>query len=66
VEEDDVLDCHEVLVTSSGGELSITAHVRGRENLPLARIHDASKRIENTLRAEHSEVGAVLIHFEPS
>lgn len=65
-EEVDVLDCHEVLVTSSGGALSITAHVRGRKNLPLARMHDASKRIENALRAEHSEVGSVLIHFEPS
>lgn len=66
LEEVDVRDCHEVLVTSSDGTLSITAHVRGQEDLPLARIHDASKRIENVLRAVHPDVGAVLIHFEPS
>jgi cation diffusion facilitator family transporter len=65
-EETDVLDCHEVLVTSSGGELSVVAHVRGRADLPLDRIHDASERIENALHAEHPDVGPVLIHFEPA
>lgn len=65
-EETDVLDCHEVLVTSSGGELSVVVHVRGRADLPLDRIHDASERIENALHAEHPDVGPVLIHFEPA
>lgn len=66
IRETDVLDCHEVLVTSSGGELSVVAHVRGRANLPLDRIHDASERIEDALHAEHPDVGPVLIHFEPA
>ena len=63
--EPDVLDCHEVLVTSTGRELSIVAHVRGRGDLPLTSIHDASERMEKALRALHPEVGPVLIHFEP-
>ncbi|MDQ3876883.1 MAG: cation-efflux pump [Actinomycetota bacterium] len=65
-DEPDILDCHEVVVTSSGDDLSVVAHVRGRDNLPLARIHDASERIENALRAQCPEVGPVLIHFEPA
>ena len=66
LDEVDVLDCHEVLVTSVDGELSVVAHVRGRGNLPLARIHDASERVEDALRASHPEIGPVLIHFEPT
>jgi cation diffusion facilitator family transporter len=65
VEETDVIDCHEVLVTSSGGELAVVAHVRGRRELPLDRMHAASQRIENAIHAAHPEVGPVLIHFEP-
>lgn len=65
LEEPDVLDCHEVLVTSSGGGLSVVAHVRGRKDLPLSRLHDASERIEKRLNASHPDVDDVLIHFEP-
>ncbi|MDQ3620731.1 MAG: cation-efflux pump [Actinomycetota bacterium] len=64
--EPDVLDCHEVLITSTGAGLAAVAHVRGRAMLPLDRIHDASVRIENAVRAEHGEVGSIVIHFEPS
>jgi divalent metal cation (Fe/Co/Zn/Cd) transporter len=42
------------------------AHVRGRGDLALSRIHDASQRIEKELHAAHPEVGPVLIHFEPA
>ena len=66
LEEPDVKDCHEVVITSSGGQLAIVAHVRGRGDLPLARIHEASERIEHALHAAHPEVGPVLIHFEPA
>ncbi len=65
LEEPDVLDCHEVLVTSSAGVLSVVAHVRGSRNLPLAKLHDASERIEKRLHAVRPDVGDVLIHFEP-
>lgn len=65
LQEPDVTDCHEVIVTSSGGELAIVAHVTGRSDLPLSRMHDASERIENKLRAAHPSVGQVLLHFEP-
>ncbi|CAN5512864.1 cation-efflux pump [soil metagenome] len=63
--EPEVLDCHEVLVTSTGGHLSVVAHVRGSPDLPLDRMHDASMRIETTIHRAHREVGPVLIHFEP-
>jgi cation diffusion facilitator family transporter len=65
VDEPDVLDCHEVLVTATGEELSIVAHVHGRGDLPLERIHASSQRIENAIHAMHPEIGPVLIHFEP-
>lgn len=63
--EPDVLNCHEVLVTSTGEALSIVAHVVGRGDLPLERIHDASQRIEKSIHAAYPEVGSVLTHFEP-
>lgn len=63
--EPDVLDCHEIVVTSSGGELAVVAHVSGRADLPLAHIHSASTRIEQGIHAAHADVGPVLIHFEP-
>jgi cation diffusion facilitator family transporter len=63
--EEDILDCHEVLITSTGSELAVVAHVRGRADLPLARIHDASTRIEKAINKDHPEIGPVLIHFEP-
>ena len=65
LEEPDVLDCHEVVLTSSGTEISVVAHVGGRGDLALTRMHDASERIEKGIHAAHPEVGAVTIHFEP-
>jgi cation diffusion facilitator family transporter len=64
--EADVLDCHEVVVTETGASLTVVAHVRGRGDLPLTRMHDASERIEKTVHSTHPEVGPVLIHFEPA
>ncbi len=64
--EPDVVDCHEVLVTSVDGQLSVVAHVRGRGNLALDRMHDASVRIEDAARVAHPDIGPVLIHFEPA
>ena len=65
LEEPDVLDCHEVVLTSSGAEIAVVAHVGGRGDLPLDRMHDASERIEKAIHSAHPEVGAVTIHFEP-
>lgn len=64
-DEPDVLDCHEVLVTQFGTDVSITAHVSGRGDVSLERIHDASERLEKALRSDHPEVASVLLHFEP-
>lgn len=66
LEEEDVLDCHEVLVTSSAEGLVVVAHVHGSGDLPLARLHDASERIEKRIHARRSEIASVVIHFEPS
>lgn len=65
-EEPDVVDCHEVLVSSAGAGLSVVAHVTGRGDLPLSRMHDASNRLEKAMHSAHSEIGQVLIHFEPA
>ncbi len=65
-QEPDVVDCHEVIVTSAGGRLTVVAHVRGRGDLPMTRMHDATERMEDALRARHAEIGPVLIHFEPA
>lgn len=65
MDETDVVDCHEVLVTSSDEGLMVVAHVRGRGDLPLARLHDASERIEKRVHAARADVASVVIHFEP-
>ncbi len=66
LEEPDVMNCHEVVLTSSANEISVVAHVGGRANLPLTKIHDASERIEKAIHVAHPEVGPVTIHFEPA
>lgn len=65
LDEVDVVDCHEVVITSSDQGLVVVAHVRGRADLPLARLHDASERIEKRVHAERADVASVVIHFEP-
>lgn len=64
--EPDVVDCHEVLVTDAAGGLAVVAHVNARGDLALARVHDASERIERAVRRAHDDVASVLIHFEPA
>ena len=66
LEEVDVLDCHEVLVTSSPDGLVVVAHVTGRGDLPLGTLHDASERIEKRIHARRNDVASVVIHFEPA
>ena len=63
--EPEISDCHEVLVTSTGDALTVVAHVRGSATLPLAQMHDASERVEQTVHAAIPEVASMLIHFEP-
>lgn len=65
-DEPDVADCHEVLVTQAGDELAVVAHVRGRGDLPLRLMHEASERIEKAVHTAHDDVTNVLIHFEPA
>jgi len=65
LQEPDVVDCHEVVITSSTEGLVVVAHVSGREDLPLVRLHDASERIEKRVHAARADVASVVIHFEP-
>jgi len=65
-QEPDVLDCHEVIVTSVDGRLAVVTHVRGRRDLALSRMHDASDRIEKAIQASQPDVESVTIHFEPA
>ncbi len=65
IDETDVLDCHEVIVTEADSRLSVTAHVHARASLSLVRVHEAADRIEQKVHIAHPEVGPVLIHFEP-
>lgn len=65
LQESDIDDCHEVLVTSTGHGITVVAHVRGNASLPLAKMHAASTHIENVVHLRHDEVDSVLIHFEP-
>ncbi len=66
LEEPDVLDCHEVIVTDAGGSLTVVAHVHSRGDLSLGALHDASERIETGLMTRFPDVARVLIHFEPA
>jgi cation diffusion facilitator family transporter len=66
LEQADILDCHEVVVTASPAGVSVVAHVRGRSDLPLQRIHEASIALEQAIHRAHPEVVAVLTHFEPA
>lgn len=63
--EAEIIDCHDVVVTDTGGELAVIAHVTGRGSLPLSDIHAAATRVETTMLAEHPEIRSVLLHFEP-
>ena len=66
LQEPDMLDCHEVIVVQTGEVLTVVAHVRGRSDISLAKLHDAADRVEKAILAEHPEIGRVLIHFEPA
>jgi divalent metal cation (Fe/Co/Zn/Cd) transporter len=44
----------------------VVAHVTGRADLPLARLHDASERIEKRVHVSRPDVAEVVIHFEPA
>lgn len=63
--EPDIIDCHEVVVTSTGDGVNVVAHVRGRSDLALHRMHDAATRIENSLLASDNDIRSILLHFEP-
>jgi divalent metal cation (Fe/Co/Zn/Cd) transporter len=66
LQEPDILDCHEVLVTSVDGQLAVVAHVHGRPTVALSRIHEAADRIEKSILIAHPDVESVTIHFEPA
>ncbi len=64
--EPDVLDCHDVTVTSSPDGLIVTAHLTGRRGVALDHIHAASQRMEKEVMGRHPDVAQVVTHFEPT
>lgn len=66
VEEPEILDCHEVIVVQTGESSTVIAHVRGRGDTSLTKLHDAADRVEKDILLAHPDVGRVLIHFEPA
>ena len=63
--EADIIDCHEVIATQTGDGVAVVLHVTGKGDLPLDHMHDASERIEESIKSATAEIKSVLIHFEP-
>lgn len=61
----EVHDCHEVLITESGGGLAIVMHCEAEPRLSVTAVHDASTRIEDATHLQWPDVKRVTVHFEP-
>jgi cation diffusion facilitator family transporter len=62
---EEVRNCHEVVVTGTDDGLSVVMHCEASPGLSVARVHDASTRIENEVHQQWPEVERVTVHFEP-
>lgn len=61
----EVRDCHEIVVTDSGGDLTMVMHCHAGAGLAVAAVHEASTRIESAVHARWTAVKRVTVHFEP-
>lgn len=61
----EVRNCHEVVVTETGGGLSVVVHCEASAGLTVARVHDASTSIESQVHQHWPKVERVTVHFEP-
>lgn len=64
-EQPEVKNCHEVVITETGGGLSMVMHCEAAPGISVAEVHDASTRIEDETHRRWPEVSRVTVHFEP-
>lgn len=63
----EVADCHEIIISEVGeGSLAILIHCEAAPGLSVAKVHDASTRIEDEVHRTWPEVDRVTVHFEPA
>ena len=63
--QEEVRNCHEVVVTDTEEGLSVVMHCEAEPGLSVARVHDASTTIEDEIHRRWPEVERVTVHFEP-
>lgn len=57
--------CHEVAVSQADNGLHLVLHCEAPATTSIAKIHDASLRIESEIHRRHADVRSVTVHFEP-
>lgn len=64
--EEQVENCHEVVITSSPAGLVVVMHCEAYPGLTIDEVHSASTRIEDEIHRKWSDVARVTVHFEPA
>jgi divalent metal cation (Fe/Co/Zn/Cd) transporter len=64
-QQPEVQNCHEVVVTETGGRLSLVMHCEAAPGLSVSDVHRASTKIENEIHQGWPDVERVTVHFEP-
>ncbi len=64
-QQPEVKNCHDVLITQTGGALAVVMHCEASPGLSVDAVHDASNRIEAETHNLWPEVRRVTVHFEP-
>lgn len=64
-QQPEVQNCHEVIVSESGGKLALVMHCEAAPGLSISQVHQASTRIEDEVHRQDARIGRVTVHFEP-
>jgi len=62
---DGVRDCHMLRTRRMGGEVLVEAHVLVEPQVTVSEGHMICDRIRQILKADHAEIGDVLVHIDP-
>jgi divalent metal cation (Fe/Co/Zn/Cd) transporter len=62
----EVLDIHDIQVTSHHDRVQVNCHCTLADDLPMARVHQVITALENAFKLEAPEVSRLLIHPEPA
>ena len=62
---DPVRGCHDIHIDDVGGVAEVALHVTFDPDLPMTKVHEASHRLEERLRAELDGLGRVSVQAEP-